>query len=114
MKLGQVGDRSQKISFALLMSLTVAYGEKKTEKYKNGSNVVSAVLLKDPSDDNIKYDDAEILEYDPDYFECPECGEECEHKADVDGEEYWYCDSCCTAYDDDGDVVYPDAEEEDD
>ena len=55
MKLGQVGDRSQKISSALLMSLTVAYGEKKTEKYKNGSNVVSAVLLKDPSDDNIKY-----------------------------------------------------------
>lgn len=32
MKLGQVGDRSQKIPFALLMSLTVAYGEKKTQK----------------------------------------------------------------------------------
>lgn len=64
------------------------------------------------ADGTIEYDDIEMLEHDPDYFECPECGEECEHKADVDGEEYWYCESCYTAYDDDGDVVYPDAEEE--
>ena len=64
------------------------------------------------ADGYIEWNDTEMLEYNPDYFECPECGEECEHKADVDGEEYWYCDSCCTAYDDDGDVVYPDAEEE--
>ena len=64
------------------------------------------------ADDNIKYDDAEILEYDPDYFECPDCHEQCEHKADIDGEEYWYCENCCQAYDDDGDVDYPDAEEE--
>ena len=64
------------------------------------------------ADGYIEWNDTEMLEYNPDYFECPECGEKCEHKADVDGEEYWYCDICCTAYDDDGDVVYPDAEDE--
>lgn len=62
------------------------------------------------ADDNIVYDDVETMEYDPDYFECPDCGEQCEHRADVDGTEYWYCEDCCQSYDDDGDIVYPDAE----
>lgn len=65
-------------------------------------------------DDTINYDDIEMLEYDPDYFECPECHEQCEHKADVDGEEYWYCESCCQSYDDNGEIVYPDIEDEED
>lgn len=62
---------------------------------------------------DIMYNDIEILDDDPDYFECPECGEQCEHRADVNGEEYWYCEECCQAYDDDGYIVYPDVEEED-
>ena len=62
--------------------------------------------------DYIEWNDTEILDDDPDYFECPECNEQCEHRADVDGEEYWYCENCCQCFDDDGEVVYPDAEEE--
>lgn len=62
--------------------------------------------------EDIEYDDTKLLEDDPDYFECPECGEECERRADVDGKEYWYCDNCCQSYDDDGETVYPDAEDE--
>ena len=64
------------------------------------------------ADGTIDYDDIELLEHDPDYFECPDCHEQCERKADVDGEEYWYCENCCQAYDDDGEIVYPDIEEE--
>ena len=63
--------------------------------------------------EDIEYNDIELLTDDPDYFECPECGEECDHRADVDGTEYWYCDNCCQSYDDEGDVVYPDAEDDD-
>lgn len=64
------------------------------------------------ADGTIEYDDIETLEHDPDYFECPECNEQCERKADVNGEEYWYCENCYTAYDDDGYEFYPDEEEE--
>ena len=63
--------------------------------------------------EDIEYNEIELLDDDPDYFECPECGEECEHRADVDGEEYWYCTECCQSYDDEGDIVYPDAEDDD-
>lgn len=62
--------------------------------------------------DDIEYDDIEVLEDDPDYFECPECEAACEHRKDIWGVEYWYCADCCQSYDDDGDVIYPEEEEE--
>ena len=50
----------------------------------------------------IEWDDTNVLEDDPDYFECCRCGMECERKEDIDGEEYWYCQHCNQAYDEDG------------
>ena len=64
------------------------------------------------ADGYIEYDDIEMLEDDPSYFECPKCGEECWAREDVEGDEYWWCDDCCQAFDDDGDKVYPDFEED--
>lgn len=62
--------------------------------------------------DDIVYDDVEELEDDPDYFECPDCDEECELREDVHGVGYWYCEYCCQSYNDDGEVIYPDEEED--
>jgi hypothetical protein len=62
--------------------------------------------------DDIVYDDVEELEDDPDYFECPECNEECERREDIHGVEYWYCEDCCQSYNDDGEVIYPEEEED--
>lgn len=66
------------------------------------------------ADDCIVYDDIELLEDDPNYFACPECGEECEQCEQDDGTEYWYCPDCCAYYDEDGDEFYPDVDEEED
>lgn len=63
--------------------------------------------------EDIEYNDIEELEDDPDYFECPECEEECIRLTDADGDEYWYCEECCQAYDDDGDTFSPNVEEND-
>ena len=54
------------------------------------------------ADDTIDYTHVEILEDDPDYFECPTCGEECEKRSNNDGD-YWWCDNCEVAFDEDGD-----------
>jgi hypothetical protein len=62
--------------------------------------------------DDIYYDDAEVIEDDPDYFECLACESVCEKKVDANGNEYWYCEDCSQAYDDDGDEFYPDTEED--
>jgi hypothetical protein len=62
--------------------------------------------------DDIVYDDVEELEDDPDYFECPECEEECERREDVHGVGYWHCEYCCQSYNDDGEVIYPEEEED--
>ena len=59
----------------------------------------------------IMYNDIEVLENDPNHFECPHCGEECWSREDEDGEEWWWCDDCEQAFNDDGDEVYPDFEE---
>lgn len=63
------------------------------------------------ADGIIEYNDIELIENDPNYFECPECGEECWSREDEDGEEWWWCDDCEQAYNDGGDKVYPDFEE---
>ena len=61
---------------------------------------------------DIDYNDIEVLEDDPDYFECPECGEECEVCEQDDGTTYYHCEDCDTYYDEDGDEFYPDVDEE--
>ena len=63
------------------------------------------------ADGYIEYDDIEMLENDPNYFECPKCGEECWSREDVEGDEYWWCDDCYQAFNEDGDEVNPDFEE---
>ena len=63
--------------------------------------------------DDIEYDEAKEIEDDPDYFECPECGEPCERRIDNDGDEYWYCNDCYHTFDDDGDEFYPNDDDED-
>lgn len=65
------------------------------------------------ADDFIHYDDVEVLEDDPDYFECDECGEECEKKVDSDGTEYWWCSECDKGFDEDGYEYWPEDEEDD-
>lgn len=62
--------------------------------------------------DDIVYDDAEEIEDDPDYFECPECEEECEECESDDGFKYWHCPCCDKYYDEDGDEFYPDVEDD--
>lgn len=64
------------------------------------------------ADDFIHYDDVEVLENDPDYFEYDECGEECEKKVDNDGTEYWWCSECDKGFDEDGYEYFPEDEEE--
>lgn len=63
--------------------------------------------------DDIVYDDAEEIEDDPDYFECPECEEECEACESDDGFTYWYCHDCDKYYDEEGDEFYPDVDDDD-
>ena len=62
--------------------------------------------------DDIEYNDIEMIECDPDYFECPRCDEQCERKTDNDGVEFWRCEECNSAFDDDGDEFYPDEEDD--
>ena len=64
------------------------------------------------ADGMIEYTDIEELEDDPDYFECPECGEECEVCEQDDGTTYYHCEDCDRYYDEDGDEFYPDVDEE--
>lgn len=61
-------------------------------------------------DGYIEWNDTEVIEEDPDYFECPDCEEECERKV-IDDEEYWYCSNCNAYYDEDGYEAYPEEEE---
>ena len=65
------------------------------------------------ADDTIHYDDIETIEDDPNYFECDECGEECEKRVDSDGTEYWWCEDCSKGFDEYGYEYWPDDEEED-
>lgn len=64
------------------------------------------------ADGMIEWGEAEELEDDPDYCECPECDSECERREDVDGSEYWYCYECYKCFDCDGNEVYPEAEDD--
>ena len=60
----------------------------------------------------IEYNGIEVLDDDSYYFECPECEEQCYDKKDAEGNKYWWCDYCNKAFDEDGNEVYPDFEED--
>ena len=62
--------------------------------------------------DVITYDDCEEIEDDPDYFECPNCNEECDLCETPDGVKYYQCTNCDRCYDENGDEFYPDGEDE--
>lgn len=101
-------DEAMEKAWQQLPSLTAFCGNGSTDK-------LVGVYDHDASVDvieDIAYDEAEVIEDDPDYFECSECGEECERRTDANGMEYWYCEECCQAYNDDGDVVYPETEDD--
>lgn len=64
------------------------------------------------ADDVITYDDCEAIEDDPDYFECPECDEECEVCETEDGMKYYECSECGACYDENGNEIFFDDEDE--
>lgn len=64
------------------------------------------------ADDYITYDDCEVIDEDPDYFECPECEEECDVVEDENGNKYFCCVNCGTYYDENGNEFEPEEEEE--
>ena len=64
------------------------------------------------SDDVITYDDCEVIEDDPNYFECIECDEECDVRETDNGMKYYECPQCGECYDENGNEVYFDEEEE--
>ena len=66
------------------------------------------------ADGIVEWNEAEELEDDPDYFECPECGEECDLCEYEDGGRYYWCNDCDQAYDEDGNEIWLDDEEEED
>lgn len=62
--------------------------------------------------DTINYDGIEELEDNPDYFECPDCDEECDVCESKDGTKYFCCINCGNYYDEDGNEFCPDDDEE--
>lgn len=95
-------------AYQRLSSLTAYGGNGGWDKLVGVSEYDETVEI----DEDIEYDDTEVLEDDPDYFECPECETKCDRMTDADGDEYWYCAECCQAYDDNGDVFYPNIEDD--
>lgn len=57
----------------------------------------------------INYNDIELLEDNPSYHECPECGEELDEERDG----VFYCWDCEKYFNSDGEEIWPDDEEED-
>lgn len=62
------------------------------------------------ADGIIEYNDIEMLEDDPNYHECPECGEELDEEDDG----IWYCNECNMYFDADGNETFPDEDEDED
>jgi Zn finger protein HypA/HybF involved in hydrogenase expression len=60
------------------------------------------------ADGMIEYNDIELLEDDPDYLECPECGEELDKERD----NVFYCWECHKYFNADGEEIYPDEDDE--
>ena len=66
------------------------------------------------ADGEVEYNDIEMLEDDPDYMVCPECGEELDINVTADGKKYWWCWDCNKAFDEEGNEIDIDEDEEDD
>lgn len=67
----------------------------------------------DTESNEIEYTDIELLEDDPNYMECPDCGEELEEQFDDDGNRTgWFCPECTNWFDDDGEMISPNGEDE--
>jgi hypothetical protein len=62
--------------------------------------------------DAICYDEIEVIDEDPDYFECPNCDVECDVCESEDGTKYFCCVNCGAYYDEDGNEFEPYEEEE--
>ena len=62
--------------------------------------------------DSICYDEIEVIEDDPDHFECCSCDAECDVCETEDGIKYFVCVNCGTYYDEHGNEFEPEEEEE--
>ena len=62
--------------------------------------------------DSICYDDIEVIEDDPDHFECPDCDAECDVCESEDGTKYFVCVNCGAYYDENGKEFEPEEEDE--
>jgi hypothetical protein len=91
-----------------LSSLTEYCGNGGTDKLIGVDGSDESVV----ADGYVEYNDIEVLEDDPYYFECPECGEQCCDRKDTEADEYWWCEYCSKAFDEDGNEVYPDFDED--
>ena len=59
------------------------------------------------SNECIDWDDAEEIEDDPDYRECPRCHKELDEFVGDNGEKYWECYKCGTFYNEEYEKVDP-------
>ena len=64
------------------------------------------------ADDTITYDECEAIEDDHDHFECYDCDEECEVCETEDGMKYYECSECGACYDENGNEIFFDEEDE--
>ena len=91
-----------------LNSLTAFCGNGGTDKligvYEDSESI--------SADDTIEYNDIEEIENDPDYFECPYCNAECDVYERDDGSRYYHCVNCGEYYDEDGDEICLEEEED--
>ena len=62
--------------------------------------------------DSICYDEIEVIDEDPDYFECPDCDEECDVLEDENGNKYFCCVNCGNYYDENGNEFEPEEDDE--
>ena len=93
-----------------LYSLTAFLGNGGTDKLIGVYDSDESVS----ADNYIEWNDTEELEDNPDYFECPDCDEECEVCEHDDGNIYYHCENCDKYYDKNGDEFYPDVDCEED
>ena len=62
--------------------------------------------------DSICYDEIEVVEDDPDHFECYTCDAECDVCESEDGTKYFVCVNCDTYYDEHGNEIEPEEDDE--
>ena len=100
-------DEAYDKAYAQLDSLTVYCGNGGYDKLVGVEEEGEEVA----ADDTITYDDIEVIDDDPDHFECYDCDEECDVYETDDGVKFYRCPECDKCYDENGDEFYPDDEE---